>query len=179
MGQSPSNAHRVSVEANQRVEPPTTMIIEPPSIGIELRLSGVPHHMSAHNLKVALGEGPLRNMRWNFLVLLKTSSEELFWKSIDDDEDDDKITAQVIIPDNFQGFNSGKGLVGQNISLQYLKTTFEVHVTIISNPETTNHKYEELRLRKRVANPVEGLKDGRIGNVLKVSSGNLDHNNKF
>jgi hypothetical protein len=97
------------------------------SLGLELELSGVPIDMSAGALKTALVEEHLANMKYDFLLLLKKSSEEMFWDSVDGVENNRTKTARLITSNNYHAFNSGKALLqARNIFLRYRGIQFQV-----------------------------------------------------
>lgn len=127
--------------------------------GIELRLAGVPIHVSAHALKTALVRERLGKLDYDFLVGLEKSSEELFWEKFDKAGSNHTNTAWAIIPGSH---NVGKALIGRTISVRCGKTLFEIHVTKIRNLEITKHKYNELRGAKLVVSSAAGIQDGTI-----------------
>ena len=130
--------------------------------GIELRLAGVPIHVSAHALKAALVRERLGKLDYDFLVGLEKSSEELFWEQFDKAGSNRTNTAQAIIPNSFGSHNVGKALIGRTISVRCGKTLFKIHVTKIRNLEITKYKYNELRGAKLVVSPAAGDQDGTI-----------------
>jgi hypothetical protein len=106
---------------------PTFKMDDTAPLGLELKLSGVPIDMSAGVLKTALVDEHLANMKYDFLLLLKKSSEDIFWDSVDGVENNCTKTARLIIPNNYPGFNSGKALLqARNIFLRYRGTQFQV-----------------------------------------------------
>jgi hypothetical protein len=147
--------------------------------GIELRLTGVPINVSARALKAALANEHFQKGDYDFLVVLEKSSEELFWQKFDESRNDRTITARVIIPNSFGSDNIGKALIGRTISLRCGKTSFEVQAKRIRNPETMNHKYDELRRTKLNVSPAAGIQNGTIGFIRRVSCGMFDQDNKF
>jgi hypothetical protein len=129
-----------------------------PSTGMELRLTGVPNHLSAHDLEWGLRT--YLNCEHNLSVILEKPSEELFWKSFGLTPKDDGMAARVIVPDNSDGNNPAAELIDRTITIRCCNgNEAEFRVGKMSNSETPNRKL---------------LRDGQISDLRKVSYGTFN-----
>ena len=148
--------------------------------GLELILRGVPYGMSENALKKTVA--PLLEIKYDFLVVFKKYSEELFWESLSDTNVSN--TARLIIPDadTQHTFNPGERLLVKNpkFSIKYKGKDFYLEVTSAQNNETTNARFEELRKTETTFKPtVKAVSDGVLGDICRVSCGNFDDENCF
>jgi hypothetical protein len=66
--------------------------------GMDLTLTGLPPYVTARDLKAALSKHIFSELQHDYLVILDSSSEDLFWVAFDDQETAQKTTARLIIP---------------------------------------------------------------------------------
>ncbi|KAF3904589.1 hypothetical protein ABW21_db0203522 [Orbilia brochopaga] len=169
---------------------------------MELRLTGVPIHMSAYSLKKGLQDKYLRD-QCEFSVTLQGYSEDLFWKLVHRPrmkkgkkakktrkkrknrkrkrkQHRTKLAAQVFIrrfndPQNAK-VNPGDVLTKRrNISIKYHYGTARLQVELIKRQKVS--KSQLYRLSRENFQP--GLQQGRIGYIRNVSCGSFDENCAF
>ncbi|KAJ3531258.1 hypothetical protein NM208_g8957 [Fusarium decemcellulare] len=145
--------------------------------GMELRLTGVPNHMSAYDLQLGLSRKHLRT-ECAFLVILEKSTEEIFWESLDPVLKDRNKTARVIVPNQSDGSNPADALVDKTIKIRCCDLHEGGRVALqaekIRKSETPNHKYEELHNTELSIEQPLGLLNGHVADVYKVSCGTFN-----
>lgn len=147
--------------------------------GLELIMNGVPYGMSDTALKKRLV--PFLKIDYDFLVILTKYAEDLFWES----RSDPSVTnsARIIIPDTGNQYeeNPGRDLYQRGVfSFPYKNRMYNCTVGSAQDPQTTNNRYDQIRKTKLVVKaPVKAVRDGILGDILTISCGSFDDQNRF